>query len=401
MTASAEQLRTNPALTSRMVEMWPLLERWVNINSFTGNTAGCDKMAEELEAAFALPGLVAHSQASQQVGTGRHVSFATRRFAAEQTSARAGIDSPARVVLVGHHDTVFPSTSSFLSYRTDGQLARGPGVLDMKGGIAVIRTALAVLADTGDLPQLSVAFVSVSDEETGSVDGASYLQSIGHGASAGLVFEAGRAADAIVVARKGTGKLRVTVHGKAAHAGNDLAAGRNAIVALARWIEGATKLHLTDGTTLNVGLIAGGTSANTVPAEACCEVDLRMVSRAAGQTLITELRAVADAVAAATGTTFNFDGGIRRQPLELTPQSETLARQYGACAASYGLGSSLNPLVGGGSDANTLSAIGVPSIDGLGPRGKGFHTADEYAEISTFQPKVCALIDFLLAHARS
>ncbi len=372
------------ALTARLPELWVLLERWVEINSFTGNLAGCDAMAAELEIALALPGLVARSEPGQHAG--RHVAFMTPTFLAGQRQA----------ILIGHHDTVFPP-GTFEHFRRDADHVYGPGVLDMKGGLAVVRTALAVLADCQQLAGRGIAMVSVSDEETGSVDGQRLLTELATGATAALVFEAGRVADAIVVARKGTGKLRVSVVGRAAHAGNDLNAGINAIWALARFVDRVSNLSAPDGrVTVNVGLMHGGTSANTVPAAAQCDIDLRMVQRQDGEALLVAIQAIADELATATGAIFQFDGGIKRMPLEATPTSRALAQHYGTHAERCGLGQGLAGIMGGGSDANTTAVLGVPSIDGLGPRGKGFHTHQEFAEIATFEPKVRALLGWLL-----
>jgi glutamate carboxypeptidase len=370
------------ALRRRMPELWSLLECWVGINSFTSNLAGCNAMADELDAAFGLPGLTAQSITP---GGARHVVYQTDRY-------RAGARD---VVLLGHHDTVFPP-GTFEQFRRDEHNVYGPGVLDMKGGLLVMRTALAVLADLGELTRLGLAVVSVSDEETGSAAGQAVIEAVAHGARAALVFEAGRQADAIVVARKGTGKLHVNVIGRAAHAGNDLSAGINAIWALARFVDRVSALTAPDGrVTVNVGLMSGGTSANTVPAAASCEIDLRLVQRDDGETLLATMQQIADDIAAATGATFQFTGGIRRMPLEATAASRALAQTYGTHAHRCGLGHALAPLMGGGSDANTTSAMGVPSIDGLGPRGKGFHTHQEFAEIATFEPKVRALVSYL------
>jgi glutamate carboxypeptidase len=297
-------------------------------------------------------------------------------------------------LLVGHHDTVFPP-GTFVGFRRDETRAYGPGVLDMKGGLAIIRTALAALSDVGALEGLPLAFVSVSDEEIGSVDGRRVLEALGRGGAAGLVFEAGRMNDAIVTQRKGTGKLKVKAIGKAAHAGNDLASGVNAICALARFIDGVQRLS-EGGTTVNVGLVRGGTSANTVPAEAECEIDVRVVRAADGERLLVAADRLAREVAEATGAKLVIEGGLRRQPLERLSGTQAILERYAAAARAEGLGGDEAALMGGGSDANTLAAIGVPAIDGLGPRGKGFHTHDEFAELATFEPRVMALVRYLL-----
>jgi glutamate carboxypeptidase len=187
------------------------------------------------------------------------------------------------------------------------------------------------------------------------------------------------------------------VSGRAAHAGNDLASGINAIWALARFVDGAQGCSRGDGqVTVNVGLISGGTSANTVPAGASCEIDLRATSRSDAEQLLAALRGIADVVAKETGASFQFEGGMRRMPLECSAASARIAALYGGFARAVGLSDQQAGLMGGGSDANTLAELGIPAIDGLGPRGRGFHTPQEFAEISTFAPRLVALLGFLL-----
>lgn len=384
----------HPALPERfavrLAELWPLLERWVNLNSFTGNREGCQRVADELCAALELPGLRAERMPGQPAAAAAGTAADHVRFFTSAWGRRPGL------VLVGHHDTVFPP-GLFEGFSADETCVYGPGVLDMKGGLALIRTALAILADLGVLAELPLAFVSVSDEETGSVDGRRALLDLAAHAAGGLVFEAGRVNDALVTRRKGTGKLVVEAAGRAAHAGNDLAAGVNAIWALARFVDAAQRQTRADGSvTVNVGLMSGGSSANTVPAAARCEIDLRASSRRDAEAVLAELRRVADAIAAEAGAAFTFTGGLRRQPLERTAASDRLAAHYGRFAAACGLSAELAPLMGGGSDANTLAEVGVPAVDGLGPRGRGFHTPQEHAEIATFAPRLAALLGVLL-----
>ncbi|MBP9203317.1 MAG: M20/M25/M40 family metallo-hydrolase [Kofleriaceae bacterium] len=378
------------AVDARLPAALTALASWVEINSFTGNVGGCDQVADALLAAFALPGLGLERRAG--VGGGDHVVVTTPAW--HTPGAR-------RLLLVGHHDTVFPP-GTFTGYRVDpdGVRARGPGVLDMKGGLAVIWAALAALSDLGLLAALPLALVSVADEETGSVDSSRLTEELARGAAAALVFEAGRSNDALVVRRKGTGKLTVDAVGRAAHAGNDLAAGRNAIVALAELVLAAHALARPDqGLTVNAGLISGGTSANTVPAAASCQFDLRFVASADGRAWIDAVRARAAEISARTEVGLTLSGGVRRWALECSPASEALAEAYGGCARAEGLGAGLAPLAGGGSDANTVAAVGVPVIDGLGPRGRGFHTHDEYIELTTVGQRARALARFLAAWA--
>jgi glutamate carboxypeptidase len=165
---------------------------------------------------------------------------------------------------------------------------------------------------------------------------------------------------------------------------------------MARFIDAAQ--GLTDyarGSTVNVGLASGGTSANTVPASAECRVDVRFERSADAASLLASLEQAAQAAAQGLGVGVASTGGANRLPLDRTAASEALYHEYAASARAAGLGFAECPLVGGGSDANTVSSAGVPAIDGLGPRGEGFHTTREWVDLTSFVPKAEALARFL------
>ena len=360
-----------------------LTRRWVEVNSYTANVEGVNRVGAMLREAFALPSLTAQTIAGDD-GFGDHLVW---RTAAPR----------APVVLVGHHDTVFPP-GHFEGWRESGDgRATGPGALDMKGGLAVIRGALVALEHAGVLAKLPIVIVSVADEEVGSPASRPHLEALARGARCGLVFESGRAADAIITRRKGVGAMTVTAHGIAAHAGNNHKDGANAIWALAKFVDAAQRLtDYARGVTVNAGMFTGGTSKNTVPETASCMLDLRYETVADARTLVDGLRAAAaEAAAAVPGVTMDVVGGANRLPLERTPESAKLRDAYAACARAEGLGDGEAALLGGGSDANTIAPLGVPVIDGLGPRGAGFHTTTEYVELATFGPKIRALVRFL------
>jgi glutamate carboxypeptidase len=369
------------ALRARAPEILELTRAWVEVNSFTENVAGVDRVGAMLDEAFALPGL--HGERVPSTGP----------YGAHHVWRTAAPGAP--VLLVGHHDTVFPP-GHFEGWRVEGERALGPGALDMKGGLAVVRGVLAALADVGALADLPVVVVSVSDEEVSSPSSRGLLETLARGAACALVFESGRAGDAIITRRKGVGSLEARFTGKAAHAGNAHQAGVNAIWALSRFVDAAQ--GLTDyarGVTVNVGTVHGGTSKNTVPAEAVCALDLRYETVADAQALRARLQELAERSAASVGARVVLGGGPPRLPLERSEASAQLFAEYAACAAAAGLGHGESPLVGGGSDANTVAVLGVPAIDGLGPRGAGFHTTGEYVELASFAPKAEALLRFL------
>jgi glutamate carboxypeptidase len=372
-------------LSDKQRDMERELALLVEINSYTDNPEGGRKVGALLCDLMAIPGLEAALRSSDRFAD--HLVF----------RSRATLANRGAVALVGHLDTVFPP-GVFEGYRRDGGLARGPGVLDMKGGLVVVAFALRALAATGGLDAIvPIRVVIVSDEEVGSPEGQGVIAAAISGSSACLVFEAGRAADAVITRRKGTGGMTAIAHGRAAHAGNGHREGANAIWALSRFVDAAQNLTDYDrGLTVNVGRVTGGQGRNTVPDRAEAQLDLRFTTRADADRLVAAVHAAAETAAASVaGTRFDVQGGIARLPLERTEDSARLYAEYAACAKAHGLGDGEAPLIGGGSDASTSSGLGIPSIDGLGPRGSGFHTQEECIEVATLVPKAQALARFI------
>jgi glutamate carboxypeptidase len=330
-------------LEGREPAMLAAIERLVNVNSYTDHRDGGLRVGAMLaEDLASIPGVSVRTVASTRYA--HHLVATTDAAAASAEGC---------VAIVGHLDTVFPA-GTFEGFTRDGALARGPGVLDMKGGLVVAIEALRALAASGVLARVKARFVIVSDEEVGSPEGQAVLREELRGASAALVLEAGRAADAIITARKGTGSAKVTAHGKAAHAGNAHAKGANAIWALARFVDRAQALtDYAGGVTVNVGTITGGQSKNTVPDLASSVLDFRFERVVDGEATLAALRAAAAAAAASVpGTRVELDGRLARTPLE-----------------------------------------------GLGPRGSGFHTKDELIEVASLVPKAAAIAAFLTGRA--
>lgn len=361
------------------------LAELVEVNSFTENVEGGRKVGDMLEELYDIEGLETRRIPSTKFADHLVISSAWT------TAGRSPI------ALVGHLDTVFPP-GTFEGFKRDGDLARGPGVLDMKGGLVVVAWALKALAETGALQQLpGLRLVIVADEEVGSPEGQEVITTSIAGARGALVFEAGRKNDLIITRRKGTGAVTAIAHGKAAHAGNAHKEGANALWALAKLVDRAQ--GLTDyarGVTVNVGKVTGGTSKNTVPDRAEALIDLRFETRVDGEALVEALRKAAEECAASVqGTRIEIEGGIARLPLERTDASVELMEKYGEAAVASGLGKGEAGLIGGGSDASTAHAMGIAAIDGLGPRGIGFHTKDEQIEIRTLVQKAQALARFL------
>jgi glutamate carboxypeptidase len=402
MSTSSDKARTEQDdvakwLSEQAKPMETAVAELVSINSFTENVEGGAQVGRLLEDLFKIDGLACQRVASTTGKFADHLVFGST-FEPRPADASRG-----PIAMVGHLDTVFPP-GMFEGFKRDGDLARGPGVLDMKGGLVVVAWALKALARAGVLPRLpGVRVVVVSDEEVGSPEGQAIIRDAIKGAQSALVFESGRKNDLIITRRKGTGSLLVTAHGKAAHAGNAHKEGVNALWALAKFVDRAQQLTDYDrGITVNVGKISGGTSKNTVPDRAEALVDFRFETRVDGEALIEKVKAAAEeAATAVTGARIELQGGIARLPLERTDESVRLMEAYGACARASGLGAGEAGLIGGGSDASTSGAMGIASIDGLGPRGIGFHTKDEQIEIVTLVQKAQALARFLASLASS
>jgi glutamate carboxypeptidase len=269
----------------------------------------------------------------------------------------------------------------------------------MKGGLVVGLFALEALSRAGLLDRVPLRGLFVADEEAGSPTSQPVTRERVRGCACALGLESGRPGDLIVTRRKGIASLDVIAHGVAAHSGSDHKRGRNAIWALSRFVDRAQAL--TDyqrGVTVSVGRVEGGTTRNTVPAEARCEVDLRFLADRDSDEAMERLRRAA-AEAAVEGTRLEVAVANTRPPLVRTEASAALAAEYGAIQAECGLGSGEAPLSGGGSDASVTGSAGVPSIDGLGPRGAGFHTRDEHVELDSLVPKATALARFLARRA--
>jgi glutamate carboxypeptidase len=383
--------RVKEVLEGRQAAMLELIERLVVQNSFTENVEGGRAVGDLLSAELgSIDGISVRTAPSDRYAP--HLIASTRAAEASPEGC---------IAIIGHLDTVFPPTT-FEGFRVEGGIARGPGVLDMKGGLVVAMEALRALAREGALDGLAVRFVIVSDEEVGSPEGRPLIERELRGAQAALVLEAGRKNDMVITARKGTAGLKAVAKGRAAHAGTSHASGANALWALAKFIDRAQ--GITDyarGVTVNVGKVSGGHTKNTVPDAAEALLDFRFERMEDGLRTLEAIRAAAEEAAAAVpGTSMAIEGSIAREPLERTAANVALYREYAACAKEAGLGDGEAPLIGGGSDASSTAAMGIPSIDGLGPRGSGFHTKEELIEIASLVPKAEALARFLLGRAR-
>jgi len=312
-----------------------------------------------------------------------------------------GARTGPRVLLIGHMDTVFDAgTAAARPFRIDDGIAYGPGVTDMKSGLLAGLYALkALLAGFDGLPFERVVFIANPDEEVGSPSSSPHIRELAADMDACLVLECARANGDIVSARKGILDTRMTVHGRAAHAGVEPEKGRSAILEAARLIEDLHALNgRWPGVSVNVGVIRGGTRPNVVAERCELEVDVRSVT-ADG---LVAVEAAIREVAAATevpDTSVDVDVRVSWAPMEKLARSGRLVEHAQAVAERLGF-TVADTATGGASDANTTSGMGVPSLDGLGPIGGNDHAPAEYLEVDSIVPRTTLLAGLLLAIAR-
>ncbi|HEX2784972.1 MAG TPA: M20/M25/M40 family metallo-hydrolase, partial [Ilumatobacteraceae bacterium] len=288
----------------------------------------------------------------------------------------ARFGSSSRVLLIGHHDTVFPiGAVASRPFRVDAGRATGPGVFDMKAGIVQAIHALTLLDDLDGVEMLITA-----DEEVGSKSSRELIEERERACGSVLVLEPSADGGALKIGRKGTGTFEVLVHGRAAHAGLEPEKGINSLVAAAQLITRiATFGDPEKGTTVTPTVAAAGTADNVVPALAKVRVDARVVAAGEKERVEHLMSTLSSDV---PGAGVEVTGGLDRPPMPESASS-TLFAVASAAAATVGLGALSGVSVGGGSDGNFTAAIGVPTLDGLGAVGGGAHADHEYVLVDT------------------
>jgi glutamate carboxypeptidase len=386
-TAELEALRT--AIATDLPAYLADLERLVNIDCGSYTPSGVDE--------------VGHFVSSFLTGLGAEVEARPDpdgRLGATVVATFHGRQGAPRLLLIGHMDTVFdPGTAAERPFRIDDGIAFGPGVTDMKAGLLSGLYALkAIIAERGGVPFERLVFVANPNEEIGSPTSTPHIRESAAVSDVALVLECARANGDIVSARKGFRDLRMTVHGRAAHAGVEPEKGRSAILEAARIVR---ELHALNGrwpgVTVNVGEISGGTRPNVVAERCSMAVDLRATARDALETAEAEVRRIA-AATEVPDTTVEFEPHAGWLPMEKLERSVRLVEHATAIASTLGFEVS-DAATGGASDANTTSGMGVPSLDGLGPIGGNDHAPTEYLEVDSIVPRTTLLAGLLLAIA--
>lgn len=373
-------------MTRHTEAMIDLLRDIAQQESPTAHTAdekvACDHLATYLAGVFASHG--AHVERIPQDVRGDHLI------------ARWG-DGDRPTLVLAHYDTVWPlgALASMPVYTVDGRL-HGPGVFDMKGGLVLSLYAIHALRELDRL-RGPVTLLVNSDEEVGSLTSRDLIEAEARRSRAALVVEPAQPPNAALkTSRKGVGRFQVKVVGKPAHSGWVAEQGASAVEELARQIVDLYALaDIPRGTTVNVGVIQGGTRANVVAAEAVADVDVRVTSHGEAERLT---RAILSRQPHNPETRLAIQGGLNRPPMERTPGTAVLYAAAQRVGAELGIAVAESSS-GGGSDGNFTSAIGVPTLDGLGVVGAGAHGHDEHVLLSCLAARAALLAGVIEAVA--
>jgi glutamate carboxypeptidase len=367
---------------ARQGESVALLRHLVELESPSSDKAALDRLGAFIAAQLRDVG--ASVEVMPQVSAGDHFV------------ATLGDSSASPIVTMCHIDTVWPvGTLATMPWREEGKPPGllggrlcGPGVYDMKASTAMLIAALRYLRATQTRLAHPLRMLFTTDEETGSHTSRALIEAEAKKAALVLCLEPALSNGALKTLRKGTGGFTITAYGRAAHAGADHARGINAIEEIVRQV---TALHqMTNhetGTTVNVGMISGGTASNVVPERAQVEVDLRVTTPAEGERIV---KAIQDLQPQLPGARLEIVGGLNRPPMERTPLIVEAFQKAKAIAAGIGL-ELQEGATGGASDANFVAPLGVPTLDGLGAVGNGGHAADEHV-IAASLPERTALL---------
>jgi glutamate carboxypeptidase len=368
---------------------------WCNVNSYTHNLPGLERLGAEIATVLATLGpsiewlILPPAESIDSRGQ------IVKQPLARALRARKRPEAKKRLFLGIHFDTVYPPDSPFQRVeQVDTNTLRGPGVIDAKGGLVVLLTALAALERSALAQNIGWEVILNPDEEIGSPGSAELFVEAAKQNHIGLVFEPAIGEGNLVDSRKGSGTFTIIVRGRAAHAGRDFAHGRNAIVALAAIVN---KLHALNnsmnGIVVNVGQIEGGGAVNVVPDLAIARVNVRTTLPDDEAKLRTAFASILSEASAQDGINISFHGSLSSPPKVLDPKTKYLLDHILACSCELGLSISTQPS-GGTSDGNKLAAAGLPVIDSMGPRGGKLHSPEEFLLVDSLaeRAKLAAMV---------
>ncbi|MFE5911582.1 M20 family metallopeptidase [Streptomyces wedmorensis] len=370
------------------------LEQLVSIDSGSYSAEGVDRVADWVERRLELIGFDVERVRFPATADGHRTGDALigRR--------RGGLPEAAggrRILLAGHMDTVFEDgTAAARPFRIDGSTAYGPGVSDDKGGLLAGLTALEILGECGMDAYAELVFLATPDEEIGSPASRPLIESTARDVHYGLGLECARENGDLVIARKGVADFRLTVTGRAAHAGIEPERGANAALAAAHLTVALQALNgHWDDVTVNVGVVRAGTRANIVCPDAELRIEVRAATTADIQRVTRAIQEAADHPSV-PGVTVEVEQLDLCPPMEDTPASRRMLdhARRAAHAAGMELGAAAT---GGVGDANLIAGTGVPVLDGLGPVGGADHTPQEWLDTTSVPQRVAMLADLIVS----
>jgi glutamate carboxypeptidase len=366
-------------------EFLATLEQLVRYESPTGDRAAANALADHLAGLLEDRGWSVEREAvSEQAGVGDHLI------------ASLDAEGATRTLLLAHYDTVWPlGTLDSMPWRREGDVVFGPGVQDMKAGIAMAIAAVGLLRNSPLGFAGPVTLLLSSDEETGSITSQALIERLARQHDRVFVLEPARDDGALKIGRKGVGEFTVTFTGVSAHAGNNPASGARALRELAHFLLFVEELgEDSKETTVNLTVASGGSARNVIAEQAVAGIDFRALYASEAARVEESVRAYRPRD---PRVTIDVQGGLNRPPMELTPANTALWEQARAVAAGLGLELE-GAVVGGGSDGNFTSALGVPTLDGLGAVGTGLHARHEQIRVQPTLERI-RLLAALLSHS--
>ena len=363
-----------------------LLQRLVETESPSHVKAAVDRVGAIVAAEARRLGAQVEILPNQE--TGDHV---LAHFAQSEAIGEVEAQNNRPILLLCHMDTVFPlgTIEKFPYSEADGKIT-GPGTLDMKAGIVIALAAIEEAIRSG--LRRPVTLLCTSDEETGSLTSSDHIERLAKEAGLVLVLEGGLVDGALKTWRKGVGEFLVRTKGRAAHSGGDHEKGRNAIEEMAHQVIAIQKLtDYSRQTTLNVGVIQGGTVSNVVPEEAVIQVDVRVMQPGEWERLEAEMK---ERKPVLDGTSVAISGALNRPPMPFDDTMKATFEKARSIAAQIGMELKAGG-TGGASDANFVAPLGIPVLDGLGGVGEGYHSEREYIFASSLEERSNLVAAFL------
>lgn len=389
-------------ISSQELHILNRLKQWVEINTFSRNVKGLKKLSNELQSCFESIGAatslikLAPQKILNEDGIIKSHPVGPLLIAWKRENA------PIQVLLGGHMDTVFSPQHAFQDFDSSvSGIYKGPGVADMKGGLAILLTSLEALERSPFAQEIGWKVILNSDEEIGSPQSAAYFKKSAAKFNCGIIFEPSFPDGAFVNQRKGSASYTLAVHGRAAHVGRDFSAGKSAVFAIMHFIQKLEALKCNRELIINVADLVGKGPLNIVPSFAICRINARTSDTTLLSNFLTHLQNIA-IECEEEGIRFELIQENERLPKHFDKPTQGLFKAYAQCASELSLPFQTRE-TGGVCDGNTLAQAGLPTLDTAGAIGGGLHTTDEYVNRSSLieRAQLTALFLFKLANRES